>query len=164
MPVIVGGDRVVTDERGVYRAWGLHPYRVVALSIDTLSMEATRVAAARPEYLLRPTPNLYARQDLPLVRTREVAGRLRWEGEPGVLGGVSIEARPARGEGVHRTVTFSDGEFYFPRLPAGDYVFTVAESSLRALGAAVAPAPLRIPGTAGAETVAVPTLLLRRTR
>jgi hypothetical protein len=162
VPVIIGGERAVTDERGVYRVWGLHPYRVVALAVDTLSMEATRIAAARPEYLLRPTPNVYVRHDLPLLRTREVAGRVRWEGATGVVGGVSVEARPVGGEGVFRTATFSDGEFYFPRLPAGEYVVSLAESSLRALGATAAPAPLTVPGAEGTATIAAPVLLLRR--
>jgi hypothetical protein len=162
VPVIVGGERAVSDERGVYRAWGLLPYRVVALAVDTLSMETTTLSAGRPEYLVRPTPNVYARQDLPLLRTREAAGRLRWEGAAATLGGVTVEARPAAGEGVHRTVTFSDGEYYFPRLPAGEYTVSVAESSLRALGATVEPARLSVPGTAGAATVAAPVLVLRR--
>ena len=76
VPVVIGGERAVTDERGVYRAWGLLPYRVTTVAVDTLSLQTTSVSAAEPEYLLRLTPNVYARRDLPLVRTREVAGRL----------------------------------------------------------------------------------------
>jgi hypothetical protein len=160
VPVIVGGERAVTDERGVFRAWGLLPYRALSLAVDTLSLAVTGVSAARPEHLLRVTPNIYVRHDLPLVRTREAAGRLRWEGAPGALGGVTIEARAASGT-VHRAVTFSDGEFYFPRLPAGEYVVTVAESSLRALRASASQVALAVPGTAGSATVAIPPLLLR---
>lgn len=162
VPVVVGGERAVSDERGVYRAWGLLPYRVVGLSVDTLNLDDTSLSAGRPEYLVRPTPNVYALQDLPLLRTREAAGTLRWDGAAGPLGGVTVEARGADPTVVHRTVTFSDGEFYFPRLPAGEYTVTVAESSLRALGATVAPVPLSIPGGPASAPVPAPVIVLRR--
>ena len=162
VPVVVGGERAVSDARGGYRAWGLMPYRVVGLSVDTLNLAVTNVSAGRPEYLLRPTPNVYARQDLPLLRTREVIGRLRWRGAASALGGITVEARSATGNAVHRVVTFSDGEFYFPRLPAGAYTLTVAESSLRALRAVADPAaaPFTVPGGAEDGPVAAPTLYL----
>lgn len=165
VPVVVGGERTVSDAGGGYRAWGLMPYRVAALSVDTLNLASTNVSAARAEYLLRPSPNVYARQDLPLLRTREVTGRLRWRGASGALGGVTVEARAAGGT-VHRAVTFSDGEYYFPRLPAGSYTLAVAESSLRALRAAAAPAgePFTVPGGRDDGPVAAPTLYLDRAR
>jgi hypothetical protein len=162
VPVVVGGERAVSDAAGGYRAWGLMPYRVVGLSVDTLNLVVTNVSAGRPEYLLRPTPNVYARQDLPLLRTREVMGRLRWRGAEAGLGGITVEARGAGGA-VHRVVTFSDGEFYFPRLPAGAYTLAVAETSLRALRAAdVAPLPFTVPGDAADGPVSAPTLYLDR--
>lgn len=162
VPVVVGGERAVSDAEGGFRAWGLMPYRVVGLSVDTLNLAATNVSAGRPEYLLRPTPNVYARQDLPLLRTREVTGRLRWRAAEGGVGGVTVEARSAAG-GVYRVVTFSDGEFYFPRLPAGAYTLTVAESSLQVLRAAApAPVPFTVPGDAGDGSISAPTLYLDR--
>jgi hypothetical protein len=164
VPVVVGGERAVSDAQGAYRAWGLMPYRVVGLSVDTLNLAATNVSAGRPEYLLRPTPNVYARQDLPLLRTREVTGRLRWRESSSPLGGVTVEARAADGVTVHRVVTFSDGEFYFPRLPAGAYTLVVAESSLRALRAAADPpaAPFSVPGGREDGAVTAPTIYLDR--
>ena len=73
-----------------------------------------------------------------------------------------MEARSATGV-VYRVVTFSDGEFYFPRLPAGAYTLTVAESSLRVLRAAAPqPVPFIVPGDAGDGSVPAPTLYLDR--
>lgn len=163
VPVIVGGERALSDAEGGYRAWGLMPYRVTGLSVDTLNLAVTNVSAGRPEYLLRPTPNVYARQDLPLLRTREVTGRLRWRGAPGPLGGITVEARSAAGA-VYRVASFTDGEFYFPRIPAGAYTLTVAETSLRVLRAGVDPAaaPLTVPGGAEDGPVEAPTLFLDR--
>lgn len=162
VPVVVGGERAVTDREGRYAAWGLLPYGVLPVGIDTLNMAQTDLAPGVPESLLRLTPNLYTPVDLPLLRTREVTGRLRWRGGSGVLGGITIEARSATGGAVHRVVTFSDGEFYFPRLPAGAYTLTVAESSLRALRAVVAPpaAPFTVPGGASEGPVLAPPLTL----
>jgi hypothetical protein len=164
VPVVVGGERAVTDREGRYAAWGVLPYAVLPVGIDTLNMATTDLSPGAAEPLLRPTPNLYAPVDLPLVRTREVTGRLRWRGEAGALGGITVEARSATGDAVHRVVTFSDGEFYFPRLPAGAYTLTVAESSLRALRAAVDPAaaPFTVPGGIGNGAIPAPTLTLER--
>jgi hypothetical protein len=163
VPVSIGGERTVTGPDGAYHVWGLLPYAVVSVGVDTLNLAATDVSPHRPEYLVRLTPNVYASVDLPLVRTREVLGRLRWRGPSRVLGGITVEARRAGEDALHRAVTFSDGEFYFQRLPAGEYTLTVAESSLAALGAVVdGPAPtLTVPGTAGEATVPAPPLYLR---
>jgi hypothetical protein len=160
VPVIVGGERAITDQRGVFRAWGLLPYRVISVAVDTLNLAATNLSAGRPEDLIRPTPNLYARQDLPLLRTREALGQLRWEGARGGLGGVSMEAVAVDGS-THRVATFSDGEYYFPRLPAGAFTVRVAESSLRALGATASTAQLVVPA-AGDGPVRAPPITLRR--
>lgn len=163
VPVVVGGERAMSDAAGGYRAWGLMPYRVVGLSVDTLSLAVTNVSAGQPEYLLRPTPNVYARQDLPLLRTREVTGRLRWRGPEAPLGGITVEARGAGGA-VHRVTTFSDGEFYFPRLPAGAYTLAVAESSLQVLRATADPpaVPFTVPGGREDGAVPAPTIYLNR--
>jgi hypothetical protein len=69
------------------------------------------------------------------------------------------------GEGEpRRAVTFSDGEFYLTRLPAGEYTLTLAASSLRALGASTDPPAIRftVPAAAGGEAVDIPPIYLRR--
>jgi hypothetical protein len=163
VPVSIGGERTVTGPDGAYAIWGLLPYAVISVGVDTLNLAATDVSPHRSDYLVRLTPNLYAAVDLPLVRTREVLGRLLWRGPPSVLGGITIEARRPGDEVPYRTLTFSDGEFYFQRLPAGEYTLTVAESSLRVLGATLdgPPPTLTVPGTAGEAAIPAPTLYMR---
>jgi hypothetical protein len=164
VPVAVGGERAKSDATGRYRSWGLLPYAVLPLGVDTLNLAATDVAPRTPEYLLRPTPNAYSRIDLPLVHTREATGHVRWRGVAGALGGITVEIRRDGDAQPRRAVTFSDGEFYVTRLPAGDYTLTVAASSLAALGAVTDPASVRfsVPATGGAESVDVPPIYLRR--
>jgi hypothetical protein len=163
VPVIVGGERAVTDREGRYAAWGVLPYAVLPVGIDTLNMAATDLAPGVPESLLRPTPNLYTPVDLPLVRTREAYGRVTWSGPPRGLGGISVEVRRANDTAPRRVVTFSDGEFYFPRLPAGTYTLTVAASSLQALRAVQDPSSttFTVPATPGSEPVRIPAIQLR---
>ncbi len=165
VPVAVGGERAKSDASGRYRAWGILPYAVLPLGVDTLNLTVTDVAPRTPEYLLRPTPNAYSRIDLPLVRTREATGHVRWRGtRQGALGGITVEIRRDGDAQPRRAVTFSDGEFYVTRLPAGEYTLTVAASSLAALGAATDPASVRftVPATAGAASVEIPNIFLVR--
>lgn len=164
VPVVVGGERATSDSTGRYRSWGLLPYAVLPVGVDTLNLAATDVAPAVPEVLLRPTPNTYSRVDLPLLRTREASGRVRWRGPAGPLGGITVEIRREGAAEPRRAVTFSDGEFYLTRLPAGDYVLTIAASSLRALGASTDPPAVRftVPAAGGGEAIAIPDIFLRR--
>jgi hypothetical protein len=163
VPVVVGGERAMTDRQGRYAAWGLLPYAILPVGIDTLNMATTDLAPGAAESLLRLTPNLYTPMDLPLLRTREAYGRVQWTGPPRGLAGITVEARRSGDDTPRRVVTFSDGEFYFPRLPAGTWTLTVAASSLQALGAAPDPQPVTftVPTTAGAEPVQVPAIQLR---
>jgi hypothetical protein len=163
VPVVIGGERAVTDREGRYAAWGLLPYAVLPVGIDTLNLPATDLSPGASNPLLRPTPNLYTPIDLPLVRTREAFGRVQWTGAPRSLAGISVEVARAGDEGPRRVVTFSDGEFYFPRLPAGQYTLTVAASSLQALRAVSDPASVSftVPPTFGSEPVQIPPIQLR---
>lgn len=163
VPVVVGGERAVTDREGRYAAWGVLPYAVLPVGIDTLNMTTTDLSPGLAESLLRPTPNLYTPVDLPLVRTREAYGRVQWTGPPRGLAGVTVEARRTGDAAPRRVVTFSDGEFYFPRLPAGTWTLTVAASSLQALGATADPVTFAVPATPGSEPVQVPAVQLRPT-
>jgi len=164
VPVVVGGERAMSDSAGAYRSWGLLPYAVLPVGVDTLNLSVTDVAPAVPEYLLRLTPDTYTRQDLPLLRTREASGRVRWRGAPGPLGGITVEIRRDGDAAPRRAVTFSDGEFYLTRLPAGAYTLTVAASSLHALGASTEPPTVRftVPATGDGEAVDIPPIYLRR--
>jgi hypothetical protein len=163
VPVVVGGERAITDNEGRYSSWGLLPYAVVPVGVDTLNLPVTDLAPGTRESLLRPTPNLYAHVDLPLVRTREAYGRVAWAGPPRGLGGITVEVRRAGDDAPTRAVTFSDGEFYFPRLPAGSYTLSVSASSLQALRAApdTPSLPFTVPATPGGEAVQIPPIQLR---
>jgi hypothetical protein len=163
VPVVIGGERAVSGADGAYHAWGLLPYSVVAVRVDTLNLRATDVSPLRGEHLVRLTPNVYATVDIPLVRTREVIGTLAWRGRPRGLGGITVEAHRAGDPAPHRATTFSDGEFYFQRLPAGVYTLTVAETSLGALGGAAVEAPLHftVPGTRGTTPLRLSPLEVR---
>jgi hypothetical protein len=163
IPVVVGGERAITDRDGRYAAWGLLPYAVLPVGVDTLNLPMTDLSPGAAEPLMRPTPNLYTPVDLPLVRTREAYGRVQWTGAPRGLAGITVEVRREVDAQPRRIVTFSDGEFYFPRLPAGAYTLTVSASSLQALRAVAEPASISfvVPATSGAEPVQIPAIQLR---
>ncbi len=159
--VMVRGDRVTTGEDGSYRAWEVRPYDVVRIAVDSLSIDPGWVPAPR-EVLIRPSPNVFNEVSLPLRRTREVMGRVELGGsEPRALAGVAVEVRDGAGRLVATERTFSDGVFYFQRIPPGRYTIGVARTSLNALGATVGrPVPLEVPA-AGDAPVEVPVLRVR---
>jgi len=159
--VSVRGDGIVTDEGGNYRAWEVRPYDVVEVAVDSLSIDPGWVPAPR-EVLIRPSPNLFNEVSLPLRRTREVLGRVELAGgEPRPLAGVAVEVRDGAGRMVATERTFSDGVFYFQRIPPGHYTLGVARASLDALGAGgSSPVPLQVPA-AGDAPVEAPTLRVR---
>lgn len=163
IPVVVGGERAITDLQGRYAAWGLLPYAVLPVGVDTLNLPVTDLSPGVAQPLLRPTPNLYTPMDLPLVRTREAYGRLQWTGAPRGLAGITVEVQREGDPQPRRIVTFSDGEFYFPRLPAGRYTLAVSASSLQALRAVADPASASfvVPATPGSEPVQIPVVQLR---
>jgi hypothetical protein len=162
VPVRIGGERVTTDGRGAFHAWGLLPYAVTAVTIDTLALTTTDLSPLRPNTPVRVPPNAYARVDIALVRTREVMGSAEWRDTGRRTGGITVEAVPDGPGPPQRAVTFSDGAFYFPRLPAGPYTLRVAESSLRLLNAeAEATIAFSVPGDAGTGLISVAPLVLR---
>ncbi|HEX2188974.1 MAG TPA: hypothetical protein VHG51_08765, partial [Longimicrobiaceae bacterium] len=141
--VLVGGHRVRTDAGGRYRSWNVVPYEVATVAVDTLRrMDPSWIPLTRGAYL-RPTPHMYNEVDFPLVRTRELAGRL----EPGegifAVGGVTLELREVESGRTESVVTFSDGEFYVSRVRPGEYELRVAPSSLQALRARAVPGTVR---------------------
>jgi hypothetical protein len=136
VPVSIGGARVMTDENGSYRYWGVLPHAVVRVGVDTLAFARPDLSPGRAAESVRAVPNVFTRVDIPVVHTRELLGSVTWVGGQRLaVGGLTVEAvRQQTGE-VTRALTFSDGEFYISRLVPGDYQLRVAESSLEALGA-----------------------------
>jgi len=156
--VMVRGDRVTTDAWGSFRTWEIRPYDVVRVAVDSLSIDPSWVPAPR-EVLVRPSPNVFNEVVLPLRRTREVVGSVELGGEaPRPLAGVAVEVRDAAGRLVATERTFSDGVYYFQRVPPGRYTIGVARASLEALGAPETP-PLALDVVAGtSDPVEVPLL------
>jgi hypothetical protein len=156
--VLIRGDRVTTGPNGSYRAWEIRPYDVVRVAVDSLSVDPSWVPAPR-EVLLRPSPNLFNEVSLPLRRTREVTGSVQLGGAaPRPLAGVAVEVRDESGRLVAAERTFSDGVYYFQRVPPGRYTIGVAPASLEALGAPATP-PLALEIAAGTDApVEVPML------
>lgn len=161
--VLVGSHRVVTDETGAYRAWHVEPYESIAIAADSLSI-GTGWMPAPVNRVVRPSPNLYTPVDLPLVRTRELSGSVRIDGEIRGAGGLTIQIRTPDGQLAAETRTFSDGEFYLPRLRPGTYNARIAASSLAALGATAAPDAIAFVVPAGIDDapVVLPDFVLRR--
>jgi hypothetical protein len=161
--VSVGGHRVRTDRNGRFRVWQLEPYEPITVGVDSLSIDFGWVPAT-PATPLRPTPNLFARIDLPLVRTRELAGRVLAADDLPFAGGILVEILDADDTIIDTARTFSDGEFYIPRIRPGRYRARIAPSSLDALAAETAPAELAfiVPPDGDAPILLDPFTLVRR--
>lgn len=157
--VNVGATRVPAGPDGTFRTWLLQPYDAMPVALDSLSVPFDRVAA-RPLDIVRPSPNLFTRIDIPVIRTREVTGIV--ESRAGLpLGGVSVEVLDDEGRTVAGSRTFRDGEFYIPRLRPGSWRIRIAPSSLAALGAVAEPAELAFVVPAGEDSaVRLPPLRL----
>jgi outer membrane usher protein FimD/PapC len=159
--VLIAGGQARTDARGNYHAWNGQPYEITAVTIDTLESLDAEWTPATPVVFVRPTPHRFTIVDVPLVRTREVSGRV--VAAPGVAtsGGVTL-VLVNRATGARQpVVTFSDGEYYLSRVRPGEYDLEVDPASLAALGARVsgAVAPVTVP-LQGDDAVVLPELRL----
>jgi hypothetical protein len=134
--VTIGTMRVRTDEYGSFHAWLIEPYEALPVALDSLSVPFDRVAA-RPLTIVRPSPNIFTRVDIPIVRTREVTGRVTSSESLSSVGGIGIEVLDGSGVVIATTRTFRDGEYYVPRIRPGRYRVRIASASLAALGASM---------------------------
>jgi hypothetical protein len=153
--VRIGAVTARTEADGSYRVWSVLPFEVASVALDSLSMSDPNWVPVRSMEQVRPAPHVFATVDIPLVQTRELAGRLVAGRDIPTVGGVTLEL-VSRETGVsQRTVTFSDGEYYLSRLRPGTYEIRVAESSLRALNARAEPSPAIIVVPSGGESLLV---------
>lgn len=161
--VMAGNQRVKTDAEGRYRAWRILPYEVTTVAVDTLRDIASDFVPLRPEAVLRATPNMYNAADFPLVRTRELTGRLVADSGIVSVGGVTVELFNSTTGDTLRTMTFADGEFYISRVRPGTWELRIAASSVAALRAA-APERMQVvvPGAGADVLVEIPDLRIRR--
>lgn len=150
VPLLFEGQRTVSNDEGRFITWDLPAVRATRFSVDSLHLEDIRLTPLRAEYAVRLPANVFSHVDVALIRTREVAGRVEAANRTN-LGGITIELHSADGGIVLQTRTFSDGEFYFPRVPPGTYTAAIAAASLGALSATSQPAsqPVDIPFTPG---------------
>lgn len=146
--LLVGGRRVVADANGHYRSWALQPYGVVAVAIDSTRSADPSLTTTQPALFVRPVPNTAQRVDVPLIRTRELAGSVTAERGVATVAGLTLEITSLDDGGISTTVTFSDGQFYVSRIRPGRYSVAVTPSSLAAIGA---------DGRTGSLEFAVPT-------
>jgi hypothetical protein len=160
VPILFEGQRRVSDEQGRYETWDLPAVRTTSFAIDSLKLEDVRLTALRPEFTVRLPANAFSRINIPLIRTGEVVGRVT-SAQRSALGGISIELHATDGGVVLQTRTYTDGEYYFPRVPPGTYTAIIAPTSLSALSSEVHPdaQPVNVPFTPGAP-IRVPEFVL----
>jgi hypothetical protein len=159
--VLAGPSVAVTDERGLYRAWGIPPYEAAVVSADTLALPDPSWTTLHRRMAIRPTPNIFNQVDIPLVRTTELIGQL--VAAPGVAtgGGVTVHLTEDTTGAEQTALTFSDGYLYISRLRPGRYTLRVAPASLAALRADAEPMVLHF-DTGEHDVVELPPILLRR--
>ncbi|HEU0014897.1 MAG TPA: carboxypeptidase regulatory-like domain-containing protein, partial [Longimicrobium sp.] len=164
--VLVAGLRTAADERGEYALWEVPPYEITAVRVDTLKLGDPGWVPSRPEFLLRPTPHVFTRIDVALVRTRELAGGITSPAGDLPIGGITVELVEAATGEVRTVATFSDGEFYVSRIRPGEYDLRVSQRSLDALGARAEPASVRlvVPAEGDDPLVEAPPIRIYRNR
>jgi len=160
--VRVNDQRVETDGYGVYTFWPLPAYQATSVALDTLSLDDPAWTTPEPVRRIRPNPNAFLRVDLPLIRTREVVGRVIPDEPTLRAGGLTVELQTPDGTVVARTRTFSDGAYYFERVRPGVYLLALAASSLEVIGARADPPRLPLTVVAADDPLAAPPLRLRR--
>jgi hypothetical protein len=110
------------------------PFEPVFVTLDSLSLESPLLVPAFASASIVPGPNRFRTLDIPVVQAGVIEGRVTREGGAGGVGGVTLILTDRR-TGVRRTlVTFSDGAFYLLGVKPGDYVLSVDERVLDALG------------------------------
>jgi hypothetical protein len=142
--VLAGPVATRTRDDGTFSTFGVAPWERMAVRLDTLRIPDPAWSPAQPQLLVRPTPNMSVRVDFPLVATREVLGVIRGGEGIATVGGIRVTLTRATDGAEFTTLTFSDGEYYFSRLPPGRYTLTLSEAALAALQARVEPADIEV--------------------
>ena len=160
--LVAGGIPVVADSLGRFSVWGIQPYAVTALAVDSARIPDPSWASAVPVIRVRPVPNHALRVDVPLVRTRELIGTvIAGTGIP-TAGGIALLITDVESGESASARTFSDGQFYISRVRPGRYRLEIAPSSLDALRARPEPASLEfvVPATGDNPVVELPPVRL----
>lgn len=162
--IVVGSVQVEADSLGRYRLWGLQPYGVVAVAVDSTRTPDPSWTTSAAELLVRPVPNTARRFDVPLIQTSELIGAITADDDVTTVGGLTLTITNTRSGDVLTALTFSDGQFYVSRVRPGSYRLAVAQSSLDALGAIADPPHLdfTIPAAGSEIVVELPGMHLRK--
>jgi len=125
-----------TDEGGHAVVEGLNPYEPVLISIDESTLPDPFLVPVGKGVVMTPRPGIAAKLEIAVSPTGEVEGVLHGlEDTP--RSGVELELVDARGRVAASALTEYDGFFLFDRVAYGTYRLRLAESSARALGAAM---------------------------
>ena len=152
----IGATAVTTDSLGRFAVFDLLPFERTVVEVDTLALADPTWIPAQQRVAVRPIPNGYRFVAVPLIEGRELSGDV-------LLGGAGVPQvrvrahNTASGRDVVLT-TYSDGTFYAPSLPPGDYVLTLEREDLGRLHAFGAPVHVTIARTG--ETAPVHIRLL----
>jgi hypothetical protein len=161
--IVAGNVHAVADDQGRYRVWGLQPYEVAEVSIDSTRIADPGLTTLHAAILVRPAPNVARRVDMPLVQTRELIGSITAHEDVSTVAGLTLEITDLASGATTTTVTFSDGQYYVSRLRPGRYRLRVAQTSLDLLRASAEPAAREFTVSAAGDDIVVelPAIHLR---
>jgi hypothetical protein len=132
------GQTASADDQGRFHILGILPYEPVRVSVDTVDGIDPSYVPGLVSRDVRLSPNAMTQFDIPLIKTREMAGTVKADSLIATLGGVTVELHDGKSDRIiYKTTTFADGTFYFERIVAGTYVLVVSPKSLGALSASV---------------------------
>jgi hypothetical protein len=162
--LIVGAFRTATDDSGRFLVWGMQSYEAVPVAIDSARTPDPSLITSRSDMVVRPTPNMARRLDVPLVQTRELIGALTAAPDVPTVAGISLDIINVDSGALTAAVTFSDGFFYVSRLRPGRYRITISGESLDVIGASATPGAIdfTIPAAGEEPVVELPTIHLQR--
>ena len=143
IPVSVGGYAAVTDSSGRFSAWGLLPWELARIDVDTLALPDPHLLLPASVLRIRPAPNAFGDVRVPVVVGAEISGFVVM-GER-ALAGVPVVLRELDSGRTITVMTFADGAFYREAVPPGDYEVTLPSDVLDQLNAYAPPLSIFVP-------------------
>jgi hypothetical protein len=119
--VMVAGRWAVTDSAGRFVQWGISPYELVSIQVDSTSLKYPWWVPAVRDFNLEVPAGSFRELSIPVVAGATLEGQIHWKGDPQPPTGRTLHLRHL-GTGATRPVAlFSDGSFYEIGVPPGDY-------------------------------------------
>jgi hypothetical protein len=164
--LVVGGERVKTDEYGRYAVWNLTPYESANIELEIATLPDPMLV---PDYELVAAavlPNGFRAVDIPLTAGVELSGAVALErgGAMEALGGVPVRLVGVDRTRSYETRTFSDGEFYLMPVAPGRYAVRIDAGYLERMGLqwAGGPEEILVPSAQERDSFDVRIVLDRR--